>query len=316
MTDYIVTPGHTAPTDDRLLPWDSRIVNPPFDFTAPVIFAVTSDHHVGSTVGLCCPEKVGLPDGGFFEPSPTQKWIWSCYEDFWAQVRTIRQAHAGHLFTVFNGDLFEGDHHHTAQIIAKHPEPASYVADRAYGALSPVRESRPDKVFVVRGTEAHVGPIGASEEKFAREIQAIPDTISTSRPIWSWWRLRLTVYGCTLDFMHHPGTYGTRPWTEAQGASRLANLVWTEHVRRGLKPPDVAVRSHVHNFGEGMSETTHAVITPAFQLKTSYAHKVVSEKITPIGGVVIIVYMDGSHIVKPITYSPEIVEWEPSPKTS
>jgi hypothetical protein len=283
--------------------------------TRPVVFAVTSDHHVGSTVGLCCPEKVGLPDGGFHEPAPIQQRIWERYEDYWSVVRARRAAVDGQLYVVLNGDLFEGDHHGTWQIVSKHPEAADYISDRAFGALSPVAISKPDRVFIVRGTEAHSKPLGASEEQFARRIGATADEITTTRPIWSWWRLRMTIHNCVLDFMHHPGTYGSRPWTEASGAARLAHYIWAEHSRRKIRAPDVAVRSHVHNPNQGWSDGVHAIITPAWQLKTGHAWKVVSEKITPFGGVIIIVYPDGQHTVEFVTYEPEIQEWSPSLST-
>ena len=47
----------------------------------PLILRVTSDLHAGSTVALC-PPKVQLDDGGKYEASKAQLWLWECWLDF------------------------------------------------------------------------------------------------------------------------------------------------------------------------------------------------------------------------------------------
>lgn len=252
---------------------------------------MTSDLHCGSTVGLCPPEGARLDDDGAYKPSHAQRWMWTCWEDFWQLVGQIRKQAKAKLFTVYNGDLTEGDHHHTSQIISRNPEPQAYVAARVFGVP---KSQRPDRVFVVRGTETHVGPAGASEEAFARIIKAErnPETKT-----WSWWHLRLEIHGRLFDFQHH-GRMGQRPWTRQNIVSLLAAQIFYEYAARGLRHPDVAFRSHFHTHQDsGSAHPVRVIQTPAWQLKTAHAHKVVAENLADIGGIIVTILPDGSYDV-------------------
>lgn len=281
-----------------------------------IVLSVTSDHHCGSTVGLCPPEKIGLDDGGFYEPSPAQKFIWSCWEDYWLKVRAARKEHRAELYVVLNGDLFDGDHHGTPQIVSPNLEGQNYIAHRAFGGDkrrgSPLEDAKPDHLFIVRGTEAHVGPQGATEEAFARSLHAIPDESTSSRPIWSWWRLQLELNGTLVDFQHH-GRMGSRPWTEQNVVSNLAAQIFYEHARKKLRHPDIAFRSHHHQWADThRHHPTRVIQTPAWQLKTAYAHKVAPESLADIGGIIVILHPDGTYRVEEHLYSTYKVQpWRP-----
>lgn len=268
----------------------------------PVVLAVTSDHHCGSTLGLCPPEKVRLDDSGFYEASKAQKALWHCWEDFWKRVAALRKRANASLIVVYNGDLFDGDHHNTSQIISRNPEPTAYVADRVLGKLSPVWALKPQRVFVVRGTEVHVGQSGSSEEAFARAIGAERDPEGDT---WSWWRLPLEVHGVLFDFQHH-GRMGTRPWTEQSGVTNLAAHIVFEHARLGWRVPAVAVRSHRHVFGDsGTGMPTRVIATPGWQGKTAFTHRVVPEAIQQYGGVIVTVSPDATYDLTSVLY-PEV----------
>ncbi len=259
----------------------------------PVVLAVTSDHHTGSTVGLCPPEGVHLDDDGKYVPSKAQRWQWEGWEEFWGAVAAMRRKHRAKLYCEFNGDLFEGDHHHTSQIISRNPEPQAYLAGRVFGVPKALK---PDRVFVVRGTEAHVGPTGASEEAFARIIRAERNPETST---WSWWHLRLAIHGRIFDFQHH-GRMGQRPWTRQNIVSLLAAQIFYEYAARGLQHPDVAFRSHFHTFQDsGSAHPVRVIQTPAWQLKTAHAHKVVAENLSDVGGVIVVVDPNGQYEVTP-----------------
>lgn len=267
----------------------------------PVLLGIVSDIHTGSTVAVCPPEGVKLDDGGKYLPSRPQQWLWQCWTDFWARVAAQRRALKAELWCVYNGDLFEGGAHHgTTQIISGNPEVQAYLAARVFGVP---RELRPAHTFIVRGTEAHVGPSGATEEAFARSIHAERDPETDK---WSWWHLRLAPHGCLLDFQHH-GRQGQRPWTEASVVSLLAAQIFYEHARRGLPHPRLAIRSHRHKVGDsGDSHPVRVIQTPAFQLKTGYAHRVAAESLADIGGVIVTVFPDGQYAVEKVLFTPEL----------
>ncbi len=228
-----------------------------------------------------------LDDGGRYEPSKAQRWTWECWTDYWASVAKIVKERKAQLRVVYNGDMFEGDHHHTSQIISRHPEPSAYIADRVFGVP---RALKPAHTFIVRGTETHVGPSGASEEAFARSLKAEKNPDGER---WSWWDLPMEANGRLLDFRHH-GRMGQRPWTKANVVALLAASIFYEHAAKRLRYPDLAIRSHFHQHADSHdSHPVRVIQTPAWQLKTSYAHKVAAESLADIGGIVVVVEPDG-----------------------
>ena len=261
----------------------------------PVVIAVTSDHHAGSTLGLCPPEGVRVDDDSEYHPSKAQQWTWHCWENYWKHVTARRKG--CDLYCVYNGDAVEGDHHHTSQIISRNPEPQTYITERVFGV-----PQEPDKVFVVRGTEAHVGPGASSEELLAKRLKAQRSETKT----WSHWRLRMEVHGVRLDFQHH-GRTGTRPWTRASALGTLATEIFYEHAAAGILAPHLALRSHRHLYGDSYDACpTRVIQTPAWQLKTAHAHKVAPESIADIGGIIVTVNPDGTYEVEKKLYRPQL----------
>jgi len=275
--------------------------------TRPALLVVTSDIHVGSTIGPCPPEGVRLDDEGKYLPSRAQRWIWDNWVDFWDTVAALRKKEKADLYCVFNGDLFEGSHHGTTQIVSNNPEPAAYLAGRVFGVP---RDLKPTRLFIVRGTEAHVGPSGATEEAFARTINAEQNPETKT---WSWWHLQLELHGTLFDFQHH-GRMGQRPWTRQNVVSNLAAQIFYERARRGLRHPDIAFRSHFHQFQDTHDAHPVRVIQlPAWQLKTSHAHKVAADSLADIGGVTVLVNPNGQLEVIAKLYQPELPPvWRPA----
>jgi hypothetical protein len=68
-----------------------------------------------------------------------------------------------------NGDLVDGDHHGTPQIITRDPAVQFWVAKAAF---APVLTLNPDEAVIVRGTETHVGKGASAEESFARWLRS------------------------------------------------------------------------------------------------------------------------------------------------
>jgi hypothetical protein len=275
-----------------------------------VVIACTSDLHCGSTVGLCPPEGVRLDDDATYHPSKAQQWIWHNWEsEFWKDVREIRDDLKAELRWINNGDASDGDHHHTSQIISRNPEQQKYVWDRVSGVPSILK---PEYMYLVRGTEAHVGPSGATEEAWARSLKAERNPVTRTH---SWWQLRFEVYGKIFDFQHH-GRMGQRPWTKGNVVGNLAAQIFYEYASRGHRHPDFAIRSHLHTYFDTYdAHPTRVIATPAWQLKNAYAHKVVPEALSDIGGIIIVVYPDGRTEVRPKIYRADLPPmWQPARK--
>lgn len=264
------------------------------------LIAVVSDIHAGSTVAIC-PPRITLDDGGAYEASAAQRWLWGLWTDFWAWVDTERRG--DELFIAFNGDMVDGDHHGTAQILSRNPTAQAEVLEQC---LAVPLALNPDALFCVRGTESHVGKSASAEERTAKRwrdgglpVHGDPDTGTAS-----WWHLRMEVEGLLIDFAHH-GRTGYRPWTRPNASNLLAMQIFTEHALAGERAPDLAVRSHFHRYMESARAgcPTRVVQTAAWQLATGYVHKVAPESLADIGGLLIEIE-DGQYTIRPRIHAP------------
>jgi hypothetical protein len=268
-----------------------------------VIIAVANDLHAGSTVALC-PPHIDLDDGGGYEASKVQRWLWQCWGDFWREVERERQAAGDHLhYQIFNGDLADGDHHDTPQILSRNPEAQAAVLREA---LALPMAQQPERIFVVRGTEVHNGKGNSVEEGVARRWRddGLPVEGDPSTGTASWWHLRADIEGVRFDVAHH-GRTGHRAHTEGNAANLYAHDILLHHVKDGHQPPDLALRAHYHRFNDSYDLCPVRVITNgAWQLKTSYVHKIAADSISHIGGLIITV-QDGEYAVRKVRYLPE-----------
>jgi hypothetical protein len=278
--------------------------------TKSVVVAVVSDVHAGSTVAVC-PPKIALDDGGEYVASKPQRWLWQSWGAFWSEAESMRAEHGASLYTVFNGDVTEGDHHGTTQILSGNPTAQAAVVNEC---MVPVLALDPDKMFFVRGTEAHVGKSACYEERIAgglkkdkRPVEGDPDSGTAS-----WWHLRMEVLGTRLSFAHH-GRMGQRPWTKGNVVQNLAAEIFYEHAARGEPHPHIAIRSHLHrHFDTGAAHPVRVIQTPAWQLATSYVHRIAPDTLADIGGVLILLREGRAPDVREIIYRPErSTVWRP-----
>lgn len=278
----------------------------------PILLAVTSDQHPGSTIGLCPPEGVRLDDGGFYKPSKAQKWLWERWEkEFWPRVAEVRKAHNALLHLAFNGDAAEGNHHGSTQIVSGNVEVQSYIMDRVFSVPLALA---PDAVYVIRGTEAHVGPSGASEEALARSWarKGVPVVQESESLAWSHWQFRANLHGVLIDFQHH-GRTGGRPWTELSAVENAAAEIALEHLRAGEQVPNLVFRSHMHKHKDtGEHSFPRLIQTAAWQLKTAFGHKVAANKIAHVGGHIVLIQPNGTFTVENMIFRPALPKaWSP-----
>lgn len=275
-----------------------------------IVIAVTSDQHAGSTIALCPPHVV-LDDGGSYHASKLQRWIWERWLAYWERVKEVQAELNADLWQVYNGDAVEGHHHRNTHVIANNPNAQALVWTEA---VKVPLAMKPSKIFVVRGTEAHVGSEGSAEERIAeglrrdkRPIVGDPDTGTAS-----WWHLRMEVQGLLLDFTHH-GRTGQREHTRASNATLHAHDIFLSHAKNGERPPDLCIRSHYHRFNDSHDACpTRVVTTGAWQGKSGHVHKVAADSIADVGGVIIVI-QDGEYRVEKVCYKPERgAVWRPS----
>jgi hypothetical protein len=246
---------------------------------------------------------VTLDDGGEYAASKGQRWLWENWLAYWKRVESVRKELGASVIQVYNGDLTDGDHHGTTQILSGNPTAQAHVVNEA---LHVPKAQKPDQMFFIRGTEAHVGKSAAFEERIALGLRkdghpVIPDAETGTA---SQWHAKLEIEGIGIDFAHH-GRMGQRPWTKGNIANLLAFQIWTEHHLRGEPPPHLAVRSHMHQYWDTADAyPTRLIQTASFQLATAYVHKVVTESsLADVGGCIIVV-KNGRYTVEPVLFRP------------
>ena len=250
------------------------------------IVSVVSDLHCNSTVGLC-PPSINLDDGGTYKASKAQMWIWRHWTGYWRDVAARREGHR--LVVILNGELADDNYHPTTQLVTRNPADMLRLSAAALApALSLLGDG--DRVYVLRGTEAHSGPSAHLDETVAQDIGAT----GPGDDIASHWRLRLSVDGVRFDVAHHPpGGGGRLPWTRGNFANRLAAMAVFEAAETDARAPHLYVRGHVHRPDDSYDRYgTRAIVLPSWQLTTSYGHRIGGDPL-PVGGV--IVDCDGGH---------------------
>lgn len=275
----------------------------------PIVWVWNGDTHCGSTVGIM-PPSILMDDGGTFGASKAQLWLWQCWQDAWGEVAELRKKLGAKLYVGFNGDLVDGNHHGTVQIVTGNPNAQHVIWD---GVVRPVLDLKPDKMFFTRGTEAHVGKSGSSEESIAagllkdkRNVVGDPDTGKAS-----WSHYRGEVQGIRFDATHH-GRTGMREHTRGGAQVLYAHDIYLAHCKDGDPPPHLCIRSHYHRWNDSYDACpTRVIQLPAWQLATAYVKKVAADTMADIGSLVVIV-RDGQYEIKKIDFKPSRgAVWKP-----
>jgi hypothetical protein len=241
---------------------------------------LVSDLHINSTVGLC-PPRVNLDDGGTYNASRSQRWLWDCWIDFIQRVNNL----AGSKVVVINGDMGELDtKRRSTQIIT--PNKAT-IQSMVLDAIAPLVDAA-DTVIVMRGTSAHTGKGEWLEEAVAKDLDhCLPQ--NAKQGIASHYHFQGQISGVRVDVAHH-ASMGSLPWTRAGSANRLAFLA-THHymVTLGVPPPHLVIRAHNHRYTDsGRNHTTKAIFLPAWQLITEFGYRIGRElELSDIGGVIV-----------------------------
>lgn len=245
---------------------------------------VVSDIHAGCRLALCPPSGSSLDDGGTYKPSKFQQKMWKYWDIFWDEF--VPEATKGEPFgVVVNGDAIDGVHHRATTQISHNLEDQ---VELAFQILQPIVELAEGRFWVVRGTEAHVGPSGLYEEALAKRLGAIPNQEGqfARYELWKYVGPKL------VHFLHHIGTTGSQAY-EATAVHKEFTECCIEAARWGLEIPSLIVRSHRHRYIETTIATKEgrgtAVVTPGWQGRTPFAYKIPGARLSlpQFGGIVI-----------------------------
>jgi len=245
---------------------------------------VVSDLHCGCTLGLHPAKKSRLDEGGFYEPSKLQRIVTEWWDEFWNNW--VPRATNNQPYTVvINGDTLDGVHHRATTQVSQN---LSDQAKIARTLLEPIVDKCNGRFYMLRGTEAHVGPSGVEEERLAKELGAIPDSIGKHARNELW----IEVGDWLTHIMHHIGTTGSTHYESSAVMKELAEG-YSEAGRWNERAPDCIVRSHRHRYIKvevpADGESNIAVVTPGWQLKTPFTYRIAGGRLTQpqFGGLLI-----------------------------
>jgi len=244
---------------------------------------VVSDLHAGSQQGLC-PDTVMLDGGGTYAASAQQRVVMLAWREFW-DVWVPRVTHGEPFAVVCNGDATDGRHHGSTEQVSQNLADQGRIACEL---LAPVVEQCEGRFYLIRGTEAHVGPAAENEERLGEAIGALPDADGRR----SRYELWIKVGEGLVHLMHHIGTTGSMAY-ESTAVMRELTDSYMEAGRNHRVPPDVVVRSHRHRYIEVRVPTIDgygiSMVTPGWQLKTGFVYRLAGARMsTPqIGGCII-----------------------------
>lgn len=238
---------------------------------AKTILAIFGDTQIGSSTALA-PPQFTIHNNDTHEAQTVahnhlQAWLWACWVDYWDYVRSLAGVRGGRrkhrIIAVHMGDVIDGNHHGTKQIVQDEADQALIAID----VLQPIRDGA-DGFYGVIGTEAHAGPAGEHEVRIYKTLEC--DEYGQN--------LMLHIDGRLHDFAHH-GRVGGRAWTSA--AAGIGAEVMVDCARFGLPMPDYIWRAHNHVIDDSGDklEGTRVVCLPSWQLKTAFAHRVSANRV-------------------------------------
>jgi hypothetical protein len=237
---------------------------------------VISDLHCGSTVALMPPDYQTL-EGQKVQQSKAQQWLWECWGRFQKEVEAAVGGEPWAL--LLNGDLTEGVHHRTVQVVS------SDVSDHvgiAIDVLEPLA-AKATAVFVVKGTECHTH---SAEEAIARRLGARISPITGNHSADRW---ELEIGGVKTVARHHiPATI--RDWLKGMQLSATLISEQAAAAGAGRDIPRVVLAAHRHTGGVYRDVGVGVcAVTPPWQLLTRYGHKVVpqAEQAIRCGGMIL-----------------------------
>ncbi len=225
------------------------------------LLLVLSDLHCGSSFGLLPPGFINT-EGNEVGQNSFQKFLWKCWIQ--ATQKWLPPLLGGDQFAILlNGDLVDGVHHGTKELISSNEDDH---VEAAKQALKPLTE-KSSATFLTVGTEVHTKNF---ETKIGKEIGAWqhPDTGRYASP-----RISLNIAGTRIVAFHHISAT-SRAWLAASAYSIFLANEQIEAARAGEEIPRVVCCAHRHKHGAfDDGDDGLIVVSAPWQLSTRFGNK-------------------------------------------
>lgn len=269
-----------------------------------------ADMHANSVVGLF-PLRFQIEGDGSPQTilaSKTQRATLSAWNQFFDEQEERKEKEAAQCIAVLAGDLLDIN---TKNPLVLSTANEANVLQLGKKIMEPVLRVA-DKIFILRGSQTHVGGHGKMEENLAAMLaEKYPNQIVRDEEAgtFSWWWCTLKVNGITIEAAHHSKARAHLPHTMGQLAARESVMVAHRYWSRGRKPPDLVIRAHLHCPGDSSRQCVpHTIFLPGWTgLPDDYVHaKGGSDESRPVGGLWALI-QDGDYIY-------DIEKWWPKEK--
>ncbi|MCX6551189.1 MAG: hypothetical protein NTY02_09335 [Acidobacteria bacterium] len=183
------------------------------------------------------------------------------------------------------GDSIDGVHHGSTH---QWTHSITHQIRHAEQILRPVIARCEGRFYMIRGTEAHVGPSSCFDEELAKAIGALPNREGQHARYELWKTLGPRLVHCA----HHIGIAGSQAYESSAPMRELAESM-IEAAKWGTQYPDVIVRGHRHRCLQIAVPTCRVqaqiLCVPGWQLRTPFTFRVAGGRVSQpqFGGAVI-----------------------------
>jgi len=226
---------------------------------------IVGDLHAGDKFSVC-PPTVELLDGPTYQASLLQQHIYKhwayCVEEWLPYVS------GGKKFDViFMGDVIEGIHHR-----ATHQVSHNIVDHHAiFMLLVNMFIKKVNKIYIVRGTEAHDSVSNNEVEKLGRYLDSYH-----ANGNYTHYEINYLLGDKKINCMHHISV-GNRSNSELTALAAEVHELMNECTKWNVMPPDCVIRGHRHRHARLAfpKENGHieAFVSCVWQAKTPFAYK-------------------------------------------
>jgi hypothetical protein len=238
---------------------------------------VVSDLHVGSVYGLL-PTGFVSSSGAPITQNIGQKYLWQCWQDMAANIGPLDGL-------IVNGDSIDGEQHKQrgTELCLSRLEDQTEAAVACLSYL--ITTAKIPKTYVLSGTVYHDSISGREAENVAQRIGAQQyQGLGAGRYCRD--MIDLDVDGVVINAMHGLPTSGAL----YRGVAPDREALWSALAGKEGKAAraDCIVRSHVHNFVHIEHPSKHAVVSPCWQLQSSFMRKSSAYRMIPDIGYIVI----------------------------
>jgi len=227
-----------------------------------------SDLHCGGTTSIFPDYKMVFTLNGkeAYNHTPTKEQV-KMFAHLKDSCFALRPKLKGKQLAVrINGDVIEGYHHNTVEVITPTPthhiEIFKDVCDTMLDALG-FSVKNGDTLTFISGTEAHTSWY---DDKISSEYDHLGSEFYDE--------LKTKAHGKNLWFTHH-GSSGGDGQNEGDGYRNWLKRIYYNCIKEKTTPPDVLVSSHFHkSIPQVYVQDWHYLygfLLPSYQMKTRYA---------------------------------------------